>query len=115
MDYVIASDTDSIYLRLGGVVNKFITNKSTDTDKIIRFMDRICEDKIQPYIDRSYGELAEYVKAYAQKMQMKREGLANKGLWTAKKRYILNIYNNVVSTATITQKTKIGIIPNITK
>ena len=94
VDYVIASDTDSIYLRLGGVVDKFITNKSTDTDKIIRFMDRICEDKIQPYIDRSYGELAEYVKAFSQKMQMKREGLANKGLWTAKKRYILNIYNN---------------------
>jgi DNA polymerase elongation subunit (family B) len=94
VDYVIASDTDSIYLRLGGVVNKFITNKSTDTDKIIRFMDRICEDKIQPFIDKSYGELAEYVRAYEQKMQMKREGLANKGLWTAKKRYILNIYNN---------------------
>ena len=94
VDYVIASDTDSIYLRLGGVVDKFITNKSTDTDKIIRFMDRICEDKIQPYIDKSYGELAEYVKAFSQKMQMKREGLANKGLWTAKKRYILNIYNN---------------------
>ena len=75
VDYVIASDTDSIYLRLGGVVDKFITNKSTDTDKIIRFMDRICEDKIQPYIDRSYGELAEYVKAFSQKMQMKREGL----------------------------------------
>jgi len=94
VDYVIASDTDSIYLRLGGVVDKFITNKSTDTNKIIRFMDRICEDKIQPFIDKSYGELAEYVRAYAQKMQMKREGLANKGLWTAKKRYILNIYNN---------------------
>jgi DNA polymerase elongation subunit (family B) len=27
-------------------------------------------------------------------MQMKREGLSNKGIWTAKKRYILNVYNN---------------------
>ena len=57
-------------------------------------MDRVCEDKIQPYIDESYQELASYVHAYDQKMQMKREALANKGIWTAKKRYILNIYNN---------------------
>jgi DNA polymerase elongation subunit (family B) len=57
-------------------------------------MDRVCEDKIQPYIDNSYQELATYVNAYSQKMQMKREGLSNKGIWTAKKRYILNVFNN---------------------
>jgi hypothetical protein len=57
-------------------------------------MDKICEDKIQPFIDKSYKELAEYVHAYQQKMEMKREGLSNKGIWTAKKRYILNVYNN---------------------
>lgn len=92
-DYVIASDTDSIYLRLGPLVNKVYSEK-TDINQIITFMDRVCEDKIQPYIDESYQELASYVHAYAQKMQMKREALANKGIWTAKKRYILNIYNN---------------------
>jgi DNA polymerase elongation subunit (family B) len=27
-------------------------------------------------------------------MQMKRESLADKGIWTAKKRYIMNVYNN---------------------
>jgi hypothetical protein len=57
-------------------------------------MDKICEEKIQPYIDKSYKELADYVHAYDQKMQMKREGLSDKGVWTAKKRYILNVYNN---------------------
>jgi hypothetical protein len=57
-------------------------------------MDKICEEKIQPYIDKSYQELAEYVHAFDQKMQMKREGLSDKGIWTAKKRYILNVYNN---------------------
>ena len=92
-DYVIASDTDSIYLRLGPLVNKVYSEK-TDINQIIAFMDRVCEDKIQPYIDQSYQELASYVHAYDQKMQMKREALANKGIWTAKKRYILNIYNN---------------------
>jgi DNA polymerase elongation subunit (family B) len=57
-------------------------------------MDRICEDKLQPFIDKSYQELAEYVCAFSQKMEMKREGLSDKGIWTAKKRYILNVYNN---------------------
>jgi DNA polymerase elongation subunit (family B) len=52
------------------------------------------KNKIQPFIDESYKELAEYVHAYDQKMIMKREGLSDKGIWTAKKRYILNVYNN---------------------
>ena len=92
VDYVIASDTDSIYLRLGELVNSVF--KEIDSKKAIDFMDKVCEDKIQPYIDKSYQELADYVHAFAQKMQMKREGLSDKGLWTAKKRYILNVYNN---------------------
>jgi hypothetical protein len=57
-------------------------------------MDKICRDKLEPFIDISYKELSDYVHAYDQKMQMKREGLSNKGIWTAKKRYILNVYNN---------------------
>jgi len=96
-DYVIASDTDSIYLRLGDLVNKVYGVDGVvamPKQKVIEFMDRVCEDKIQPFIDKSYGELAEYVHAYKQKMRMKREGLSDKGIWTAKKRYILNVYNN---------------------
>ena len=92
-DYVIASDTDSIYLRMGELIDKFIKDKS-DKQKVISIMDKICEEKLQPFIDKSYKELADYVHAYAQKMQMKREGLSDKGVWTAKKRYILNVYNN---------------------
>ncbi len=94
VDYVIASDTDSIYLNLGPLVQHAMGDRSKDINRTISFMDKVCEDKIQPFIDKSYGELADYVKAYSQKMQMKREGLSNKGVWTAKKRYILNVYNN---------------------
>ena len=93
VDYVIASDTDSIYLRLGDLVDKVYTGQK-ETAKVIAFMDRVCEDKIQPYINESYQELASYVHAYDQKMRMKREGLSNKGFWTAKKRYVLNVFNN---------------------
>lgn len=92
-DYVIASDTDSIYLRLGGLVDKVFKDQS-DTMKVIEFMDKVCEEKLQPFIDESYVELADYVHAFKQKMRMKREGLSDKGVWTAKKRYILNVYNN---------------------
>jgi DNA polymerase elongation subunit (family B) len=93
VDYVIASDTDSIYLKLGPLVDKFVPDQS-DANKVIALMDKVCQEKIEPFIDKSYKELAEYVRAYAQKMQMKREGLSNKGIWTAKKRYILNVFNN---------------------
>ena len=92
-DYVIASDTDSIYLKLGDLVEKVCPNQN-DVKQVIAFMDKVCEDKLQPFIDKSYQELATYIHAYDQKMQMKREGLSNKGIWTAKKRYILNVYNN---------------------
>ena len=92
-DYVVASDTDSIYLRLGGLVNKVFKGKPK-TDDVINFMDKVCDGKIQSFIDKSYKDLADYISAYDQKMVMKREALADKGLWTAKKRYILNVYDN---------------------
>ena len=92
VDYVIAIDTDSVYLNLGPLVNTVFPNGG-DTDKIISFMDTVCQQKLQPFIDQSYQRLAEYVHAYAQKMVMKRESLADKAIWTAKKRYLLNVYD----------------------
>jgi DNA polymerase elongation subunit (family B) len=91
-DYVVAIDTDSIYLTLETLVEKMCEGK-TDEHKI-KFMDKICEDVFQPFIDSGYQELADYMNAYSQKMQMKREVLADKGIWTAKKRYILNVHNS---------------------
>ena len=92
-DYVIASDTDSIYLNMGPLVQKLYPNVS-ETKKVIDFMDKVCDQKIQPFIDSSYQELKEYVNAFQQRMEMKRESLADKAIWTAKKRYILNVYNS---------------------
>ena len=93
-DYVIASDTDSIYLNLGPVVDKFLANRSGDKAKVVELLDKICEDKFEPYIDKCYQNLATYVSAYDQKMQMKRENIADRGIWTAKKRYILNVWDS---------------------
>ena len=96
VDYIIASDTDSIYLHLGPLVEKVYgaaVDKMNQV-QIIDFMDKVCDGKIQEVIDKSYQDLADYMNAYAQKMQMKREVLADKGIWTAKKRYILNVYDS---------------------
>ena len=90
--YVVASDTDSIYVKLGAVVDKIFKDKS-DTRKIVKVLDKFCEEKLQKQIDKSFDNLAKYVNAYEQKMFMKREVIANKGIWTAKKRYILNVFN----------------------
>jgi len=93
-DYVIASDTDSIYLNLGPLVDKFFGNKSGDKAAVVSILDKICQDKLEPFIESSYQELADYVSAYEQKMSMKRENIADRGIWTAKKRYILNVWNS---------------------
>ena len=92
-DYVIASDTDSIYLNMGPLIQKLYPDTS-DTKKVIKFMNKVCDDKIQPFIDAAYQELADYVNAYQQRMEMKRESLADKAIWTAKKRYILNVHDS---------------------
>ena len=94
VDYVIASDTDSIYLNLGPVVTKFFGNKSDDKNKIVELLDKVCQDRLEPFIEKSYQELADYVSAYDQKMIMKRENIADRGIWTAKKRYILNVWDS---------------------
>ena len=91
-DYIIASDTDSVYITFDKLVDK-VLNGEHDKKKIVNFLDRVAKEKIEPFIDKSYQGLADYVNAYEQKMQMKREVIADKGIWVAKKRYILNAHD----------------------
>lgn len=94
-DYVIAMDTDSIYLNLRDLVRKsFATEDKIDPTKAINFMDKVCINALQPEVNKCCIELSEYVNAFAQKMEMKREVLADIGIWTAPKHYILNVYDN---------------------
>ena len=94
VDYVIASDTDSIYLNMGPLVDKLFEGREKTSESIVSILDKICQVELEKYIESSYQELAEYVNAYDQKMQMKRENIAERGIWTAKKRYILNVWNS---------------------
>tara|TARA_B100001094_G_C18117809_1_gene765043 strand:- start:613 stop:1479 length:867 start_codon:yes stop_codon:yes gene_type:complete len=92
-DYVVASDTDSIYLHLGPMVEAVYKGREKTAQSIVTFLDKVCKTKLEPYIESAYQELANYVSAYDQKMVMKRETIAEKGIWTAKKRYILNAWD----------------------
>ena len=97
-DYVIASDTDSVYITFDKLVSKVLKKRTDETESSYRqravdFLDRVAQEKIEPFIDRSYQALASYVNAFDQKMQMAREVIADKGIWTAKKRYILNAWD----------------------
>ena len=87
-DYVIAIDTDSLYIRMGKLVEQ------VNPKDPIKFLDKVAKEKIEPLLEKAYVELYEYMHAYEQKMVMDREVIADKGIWTGKKHYALNVYNN---------------------
>ena len=93
-DYVIASDTDSIYLNLGPLVEAVYKGREKTNEGVVTFLNKICEMEFEPFIEGSYKELASYINAYEQKMVMARENIADRGIWTAKKRYILNVWDS---------------------
>lgn len=92
-DYVIACDTDSMYITLDALVNE-CGIQDNPTEDIVNFIDSVCENRLEPYIDGCYEQLGGYVNAFSQKMKMKREAIADKGIWTAKKRCVLSVWNN---------------------
>ena len=101
-DFIIAADTDSIYVNCGPQVEKTYEDVPFEPDKdnvqnkkaIVAFLDKVGDGPFQVVLDQAYDELFKYTQAFEQKMFMKREGISDRGVWTAKKRYILNVWNN---------------------
>ena len=91
-DYVVASDTDSVYLRLGNLVEKVCGGRTKS--QVVEFLNKASEEIILPFIKKQYDELACKMNAYDNKMVMDRECIADKGVWTAKKRYMMNVYDS---------------------
>ena len=87
-DYVIAIDTDSLYVNFGPLV------KQLNPKDPVKFLDKICEDHFVPKLKVSYDELFKTMSAHKNRMVMAREVIADRGIWTAKKRYILNVHNS---------------------
>ena len=88
-DYVIAIDTDSVYVNFGEVVKKYVK-----PGEEVQTIDKICEDQFIPMLEKSYDRLYNMFACYKPRMVMAREAIADRGIWTAKKRYILNVHNN---------------------
>ena len=93
-DYVVAVDTDSVYITMDDLVKSVYGDKELDKNKVIDFLDKVCSEQMEKIIDKSYEQLKDYMNAFDQKMVMKRENLADKALWTSKKRYIMNVYDS---------------------
>jgi DNA polymerase elongation subunit (family B) len=87
-DYVIAIDTDSLYINMSKLVKKF------DPKEPVKFLDKICREHFEKVLEKSYDELAQYTNAYINRMEMGREVIADRAIWVAKKRYILNVHNS---------------------
>ena len=94
VDYVIAIDTDSIYLNMGPFVDAVFKGREASTEEIVNFLDKVSHMELEKYIESSYEELADYLNAYENKMVMKRENIAERGIWTGKKRYILRVWDS---------------------
>ena len=88
IDYVIAIDTDSLYVSMEAIVQKF------NPKNPVKFLDEYCAKAIEPIVGEAYDKLAKKMGCPANRMGMKREAIADRGIWTAKKRYILSVHNN---------------------
>ncbi len=93
-DFVVAVDTDSVYICMDDLVKQVYGDTIVDKNKVVDFLDKVCSEQMEKIIDKSYQKLAKYMNAFDQKMVMKRENLADRALWTAKKRYIMNVYDS---------------------
>jgi DNA polymerase elongation subunit (family B) len=92
VEYSFYADTDSTYITLGTLVNKNMADKSTS--EIVDVLDKYCVQKIEPTINVTCESLSEYLNTYQRKIKFKREIIADRGIWIAKKRYAVNVYNS---------------------
>jgi len=87
-DYVIAIDTDSVYVNFKPFVDKF---QPADP---VQFLDKVCQEHFEPMFERSMQQLFDDMNCFENRMVMEREVIADRGIWQAKKRYILNVHNS---------------------
>lgn len=89
-DYVIAIDTDSVYIDC----SSFMVDCKCDAVESVNFLDGIMKTVVQPAIDKALNDLAYLLNAYEPALEMKREAIADKAIWRGKKMYIMNVLNS---------------------
>lgn len=79
---------NSIYIDVNDVI------KSFNPKDPVKFLDEFGSKAIEPLFKKSFAELADITNAFKNTMNMKREVIADRAIWTAKKRYIMNVHNS---------------------
>lgn len=89
--FVIYCDTDSAYVRLEKFVDRHCVGMTDE--QTVDYVDTFCKTVIEPIIEKSFKRFTETFNHRENVLVMKREAIANKGIWTNKKRYILNVWD----------------------
>ena len=92
-DWVVHTDTDSVLLRMNRFVDFVYKDNKPDKTKIVNFLDKFAETELEKQIEGWYNELAEYLCMFKNTLEMKREIIADRAIWVAKKRYIANVWD----------------------
>ena len=87
-DRVIAIDTDSLYVNVDDVV------KAQPNEDPLDLLDKFATGIIEPELEKAFKQYEITTNAFKPRMVMKREVIADRGIWTAKKRYILNVLDS---------------------
>jgi DNA polymerase elongation subunit (family B) len=88
--WVIYSDTDSVYVSLKTVVDRYHPHGTLE-DKV-NFVDKLCKEALQKEIERLFDLLiTKYLNGAGPYLKMAREVIGDKAIWTSKKRYLINV------------------------
>lgn len=97
-DYIIASDTDSIIVDCSTIVeaakHNGVLDPKASVEGVTKFLNRMCESKLNPMLDSIMNELVEKTHAKEKAVTMVREAICDTVVWVAAKNYMMRIWNN---------------------
>lgn len=98
IDYVIANDTDSAYVRLDDFVRIFLQMDPANVpankkNKVVDAIDAFVKREIDPVLEREFAALADMVGSTNNTMDMKREAIADIAVFRGKKNYIMQVFD----------------------
>lgn len=86
---------NSLYLNLQHLIDKIKEKQPNLTDEdCINILDKFAHEVIEKQIEKGYEEFYKYTNSFENQMVMKRECLCSSGVFVAKKRYVLNVFDN---------------------
>lgn len=108
-DRIITIDTDSVFVNLEEFVKRIDKKENIAEEKLVSIIDEFCKKMLQPFIDQCMKNFVQYSNAKEHRVFFKREKIANAGIFLAKKRYILSVWNSEGVTYTAPKLKVMGI------